>query len=149
MEDHSIKENHYAMTIDAMPRVRLRRLRQHPELRELISEHRLSVKDIILPLFVRAGQKIKSPIASIPGHFQWSVDQLDEEVERIEASQLPGIILFGIPDFKDATGFSVLQPDGVVQRVIQRIRKKAPRLLIVADLCFCRIYRSRPLWCCV
>ncbi|AIT63731.1 Delta-aminolevulinic acid dehydratase [Coxiella burnetii str. Namibia] len=137
MEDHSIKESHHAMAIDALPRVRLRRLRQHPGLRELISEHRLSVKDMILPLFVRAGQKIKNPIASMPGHFQWSVDQLDEEVERIEASQLPGIILFGIPDFKDATGSSALQPDGVVQQAIQRIKKKAPRLLIVADLCFC------------
>ena len=128
MEDHSIKESHYAMSIDALPRVRLRRFRQHTELRELISEHRLSVKDIILPLFMRAGQKIKNPVPSMPGHFQWSIDQLDEEVERIEASQLPGIILFGIPNFKDATGSSALQPNGVVQKAIQRIKKKAPRL---------------------
>ncbi len=120
----------------AMP-TRLRRLRQHAALRELVTEHRLSMKDFVLPLFVKAGVAIKNPIKSMPGHYQLSVDQLDEEIRAIVDCRINAVILFGIPEYKDAIGSSALRADAVVPRAIQKIKQLAPDLLVIADLCFC------------
>lgn len=132
------------MTIDEMstiqiptPEVRLRRLRHHHKLRELITEHRLSVKDLVLPLFIKEGRDIKIPIASMPGQYQWSIDRLDDEIQSILALQIPAVILFGIPAHKDATGSSALMPTGVMQQAIQKIKSISSDLLVIADLCFC------------
>lgn len=125
-----------AKTKIEMP-TRLRRLRQNAALRELVSEHRLSVKDFILPLFIKTGEGLKKPIASMPGHFQLSVDQLDDEIRLIQDLGLGAVFLFGIPDHKDAQGSAAFQIDGVIPRAIQRIKNRAPNLLVIADLCFC------------
>ena len=119
------------------PKVRLRRLRAHPKLRDLISEHQLSVKDLVLPLFIKEGEGIKIPIQSMPGHYQWSVDQLADEIKSIEEANIPAVILFGIPSNKDSLGSSALTEKGVVQQAIQKIKFLSPHLLIIADLCLC------------
>lgn len=119
------------------PLVRFRRLRQHPALRELISEHRVSVRDLIQPLFIKEGTGIRQAITSMPECFQYSADQLDDELQRIAELKIPGIILFGIPGFKDHRGSAALQRDGVIPQAIEKIKKCYPQLLIIADLCFC------------
>ncbi len=119
------------------PVVRLRRLRQHRQLRDLITENRLSVKDLVLPLFVKEGIDDKHPISSMPGHFQWPLNQLSEAVAPLLQAGIPGVLLFGIPTFKDESGSSALSTDGVVQRGISILKQYSPDLLIIADLCLC------------
>lgn len=119
------------------PQVRMRRLRGHPKLRDLIRENSLSVNDLVLPLFIRYGMNIKNPIASMPGHFQYSIDRLPDAICEIVGLKIPAIILFGIPETKDAMGSAALQPNGVIQQAIKAIKAQAPELLIMTDLCFC------------
>lgn len=119
------------------PATRLRRLRCHPKLRDIVRETELTVQDLILPLFVRHGSGVKNPIASMPGHFQFSVDRLAEEISAIVALNIPGVILFGIPAHKDALGSDSYQDQGVIQTAIKAIKNQAPELLIIADTCFC------------
>src|SRR6185312_14229310 len=92
------------------PQLRLRRLRQHPALRNLIRETYLNVHDLIYPLFIHHGKKIKNPIESMPGQFQISLDYLKEEIQEITALGIPGVILFGIPEKKDLRGAIALEP---------------------------------------
>lgn len=119
------------------PKRRLRRLRTHAKMRDLVRENQLFVNDLVLPLFVTHGRNIKKPIASMPGHFQWSVDRLAEEISEIVALKIPAIILFGIPERKDALGSMAYHPDNVIQQAIKLIKQQAPELLIITDLCFC------------
>src|SRR4029077_16831103 len=86
------------------PQLRMRRLRQHPALRELVRETELSVRDLILPLFVRHGSNTRQPIAAMPGHAQLSIDLLADEIREIADLGIPGVILFGIPAWKDVSG---------------------------------------------
>jgi len=120
----------------SMP-VRMRRLRQHPKLRQMISEHQLSVHDLVLPLFIYEGENIRRPIRSMPGHYQLSLDQLDEELAEIEALNIPAVILFGIPKEKDVCGSSALKPEGVIPSAIRYIKSKLPHLIVISDICFC------------
>lgn len=119
------------------PTLRLRRLRQHPLLRELVRETELSVRDLILPLFIRSGTKTRLPIGSMPGHAQMTVDCLPEEVGELVALGIPAVILFGIPATKDAAGAVASRDDGIVQQAIRAIRQTSRELLIITDLCFC------------
>src|SRR5579871_3031184 len=91
------------------PNLRMRRLRQHPALRELVRETELSVRDLILPLFVRTGSNTRQPIASMPGHSQVSIDLLADEIREITGLGIPGVILFGIPQWKDIGGTAALR----------------------------------------
>ena len=120
-----------------LPKVRLRRLRQSTKLRDLVREHHLTVNDLVLPLFITHGSGQRNPIASMPGHFQLSVDQLDNEIQSIQDLQIPAVLLFGIPEYKDALGSSAWQEDGIIQRAVQSIKKIAPELVVIADVCFC------------
>jgi porphobilinogen synthase len=120
-----------------VPSVRLRRLRQHPRLRDLVRETTLSVNDFVLPLFIKAGEGVKRPIASMPGHYQWSLDRLDEILNAVVSSRIPAVILFGLPQVKDDRGSNAWQDHGVVQQAIQVIKSQNPQLLVIADLCFC------------
>ncbi|MGE5191050.1 MAG: porphobilinogen synthase [Deltaproteobacteria bacterium] len=119
------------------PNLRLRRLRQHPALRELVRETEISVRDLILPLFVRHGTNARQPIGSMPGHAQFSVDLLAPEIREIGDLGIPGVILFGIPQWKDMTGSAASRDDGVVQQAIRKIKETSPDLLVITDLCFC------------
>src|SRR5262245_3155200 len=111
------------------PRHRLRRLRGHPRLRDLVREAHLATDDLIYPLFVYHGKNLCREIPSMPGQYQLSLDRLDEPL--VQASQLgvPAIIVFGIPDHKDAHGSAALRDDGIVQEAIRRAKRTAPELL--------------------
>lgn len=119
------------------PTTRLRRLRNNPQIRRLVRDVHLSANNLVLPLFVHAGNRIRRPIDSLPGHFQWSVDQLDEIVRSAVESRLGGVILFGIPEHKDATGSDSTSDGGIVQQAVREIKRIAPDLLVITDVCLC------------
>jgi porphobilinogen synthase len=120
------------------PTVRMRRLRRHPLLRELVRETSLQVSDLILPLFVRPGKGVKKEIPSMPGNFQLSVDRLVEEVGASAELGVRAFILFGIPAHKDATGSSALADDGIVQQALRALRQAfGDQVLLITDECFC------------
>jgi len=116
---------------------RPRRLRRTPLLRRMVQETTLRPSDFIYPLFVRHGTGIQAPIKSMPGQFQWSVDTLTEEASRAFDEGIPAVILFGIPDTKDACGSENFNPDGIVPRSIRALKKARPELLVISDMCFC------------
>ena len=117
--------------------IRPRRLRRSPAIRQMVRETTLSVKDFITPLFVRHGQNIKHPIASMPGQYHFSVDRIGKEVEEIWSLGIPSIILFGLPDKKDAVGSGSYAEDGVVQQAISAIKEKVPEMVVMTDVCLC------------
>lgn len=119
------------------PQLRMRRLRQHPALRELVRETELTVRDLILPLFVRHGTNTRQPIASMPGQSQISLDLLPDDIREIADLGIPGVILFGIPAWKDVSGSAASRDDGVVQQAVRKIKVTSPDLLVMTDLCFC------------
>lgn len=125
------------MSQSGFPVSRMRRLRRTPQLRSLLQENTVSVSDLVLPLFIKAGNNIKNPISSMPGHFQLSLDHLSAEIEEIKQLNIPAVILFGIPEEKDAMGSSALDDNGIIQQSIKLIKKIAPELLVITDLCFC------------
>ena len=120
----------------AFPQTRMRRLRQHPRIRDLIRQTRLSIDDLVLPLFIRE-EGDSQPIASMPGHSQLSLQDLATEVQAITQLKLPAVLLFGIPANKDAEGSFSWRPNGVIQQAISLIKDVAPQLLVISDVCFC------------
>jgi porphobilinogen synthase len=121
----------------SFPVQRPRRLRRTEALRGLVRETRLTTAGLIYPLFVCPGDKVKQEVSSMPGVFQQSVDRIVEECREVEALGIPGVILFGLPETKDARGSSSLAADGVVQRAISAIRKANLKLLVITDVCLC------------
>jgi porphobilinogen synthase len=120
-----------------LPSSRLRRLRSHPRLRDLVREHRLTVDDLIYPLFIYHGTNLKREIASMPGQYQFSLDRLPAAVDEVVELGIPGVLLFGIPAQKDDRGTSACDDAGIVQEAVRRIKRQAPELLIITDVCFC------------
>jgi porphobilinogen synthase len=119
------------------PLHRPRRLRAHPKLRDLVRETRLTVDDLIYPLFVYHGKSLRREIPSMPGQYQLSLDRLDETLSLVTELGIPAVILFGIPVRKDARGSRALDDDGIVQQAIRQAKRAAPGLLVCTDLCFC------------
>jgi porphobilinogen synthase len=119
------------------PTTRLRRLRHNANIRDLVRETRLHLDDLVLPLFIKHGSGIKKPIASMPGHFQISVDQLEAEIKEISALGIKNILLFGIPEIKDGLGQDSYSDHGIIQRAISVIKKIAPEMLVMSDVCLC------------
>jgi porphobilinogen synthase len=119
------------------PTVRMRRRRYHPLIRNLVRETRLSVDNLILPLFVRPGRGVKKEIPSMPGNFQLSVDRLVEEVGEAVELGLKSFILFGIPEHKDAVGSSAADDEGIVQQALRALRSAHHDVLLITDECFC------------
>lgn len=115
----------------------MRRLRYDARLRELVRAVELSPRQMILPLFVRAGSGPKQPIASMPGHYQLTLEDLAAEVREAEQLGLGGVILFGIPAAKDAVGSDACSDAGIVQQALAVVKRAAPKLLAVSDVCFC------------
>jgi porphobilinogen synthase len=103
----------------------------------MVCETVLSADDLIAPLFVVAGSGVVRPIRSMPGHAQISVDQLDPEISEIAELQIPAVLLFGIPAHKDPTGSSGWDPEGPVPQAIRAIKRLAPQLTVIADVCVC------------
>lgn len=106
-------------------------------MRRLVREHSLCADDFIYPVFVIEGSGIKDAVPSMPGIFQYSVDMLSEELDRVEASGIPGVLLFGIPLHKDEIGSSAWSERGAVQEACRLIKRDYPGLLAVADVCLC------------
>jgi porphobilinogen synthase len=121
----------------SFPTTRLRRLRRAEPLRRLVRETRLSRDDLVLPLFVVEGRDVREAVASMPGVFRHSVDQVVSEAKLVHDLGIPAVILFGIPDRKDARGSGADAPDGVVQRAVAAIKQAVPELGVVTDVCLC------------
>ena len=119
------------------PTKRLRRLRYNPLIRDMIRETELSKNDFIYPLFVMTGEKIKNDVKSMPGVFQFSVDNLVEECKEVASLGIPAVILFGIPKNKDEKGSGAYDPHGIIQRAIKAIKTEVKNLLVITDVCLC------------
>ncbi len=119
------------------PATRMRRLRYHPGVRRLVQEYRLDPANLILPLFAVTGENVRSPIGSMPGQFQLSVDTLCREAEKLQALGIGGVMLFGLPAEKDDTGSDSYQQQGIIQQAVRAVRCAAPELLVTTDVCFC------------
>src|SRR5262249_28558430 len=119
------------------PQTRLRRLRYHPVIRDLVRETTLSAHDFILPLFVRPGKNIKNEITSMPGNYQLSVDRLIDEVGSAADLGVRAFIFFGIPAAKDADGSIAWQDDGIVQHALRALRPIFKDVLLITDECVC------------
>ncbi len=119
------------------PIQRPRRLRQSEAIRSLVRETRLSTAGLIYPMFVCPGKGVRTEVASMPGVCQQSVDELVKECREVEQLGIPGVILFGLPEHKDARGSEAVLVSGVVQRAIEGIRKAKLNLLVITDVCLC------------
>src|SRR5256885_13508648 len=116
---------------------RMRRLRRTSALRRLVSETHIAPSQLIWPLFVVHGQGVRRPIAALPGVSHVSVDEIVKDAERAASLGLGGIILFGIPATKDATGSEAYDDQGIVQQAIRAVKRAVPDLLVIGDVCLC------------
>ena len=121
----------------SFPAQRPRRLRRTEALRGLVRETRLTTGGLIYPMFVCPGKNVRKEVGSMPGIAQQSVDQIVKECREVESLGIPGVILFGLPESKDARGASSTSAQGVVQRAIEAIRKAKLNLLVITDVCLC------------
>jgi porphobilinogen synthase len=119
------------------PIKRLRRLRYNPIIRDMIRETYLSKKDLIYPLFVVHGTKIKNEVKSMPGVYQMSVDTLVEECKEVVSLGIPAVILFGIPEHKDEKGSEAYDPNGIIQQAVRAIKQNVKNLVVITDVCMC------------
>jgi porphobilinogen synthase len=121
-------------TAQGFPTTRMRRLREHPGVRELVRETRLVAANLVLPLFVRSGEKLRRPISAMPGHAQLSPDLLAEEVREAAALGLGGVILFGIPARKDHAGSEATDPTGIIPQAVRVAKEAAPELPVITEV---------------
>lgn len=119
------------------PKRRMRRLRATPALREWVAESQLTRNSLVKPIFVCEGEEIERQISSLPGQFHYSVDRVPEVAKRIQDAGVPGVLLFGIPNNKDASGSASTDPSGVVPRAVGAIREAAADLIVIGDVCLC------------
>jgi porphobilinogen synthase len=119
------------------PITRMRRLRRTETLRGMVRETRLACDDLVLPLFVVEGSSVREPIASMPGVYRYSVDQVVDECKRVRDLGVPAVILFGIPAEKDATGSGADAQDGIVQRAVAALKREVSGLCVMTDVCLC------------
>ena len=119
------------------PKIRLRRLRSTDTIRKLVRETTLSVNDLVYPLFVRPGTGLKQPIDSMKACFHFSPDTIAAEAAEIASLGIPAVILFGLPDKKDPAASEAYAHDAAVQQAIAQIKKTAPNLLVITDVCLC------------
>ncbi|MEI6187113.1 MAG: porphobilinogen synthase [Alphaproteobacteria bacterium] len=116
---------------------RPRRLRYNSVLRDMVKETRLHLDNFIMPLFIKHGKNLKIQISSMPEQFQFSIDTLEAEIKEIVNLGIKSVILFGVPEKKDAIGSDSLSDEGIIAQAIKQIKKLAPNLLVVADVCMC------------
>src|SRR5688572_5702979 len=123
--------------VGRFPAYRPRRLRQSAALRRLVSETELNISQLVLPFFVRTGRKQRKPVGSMPGVFQLSTDELLRDATRAHALGIPAVLLFGIPDVKDAKASGAYARNGIVQQGLRLLKKELPDLLVITDVCLC------------
>ena len=116
---------------------RPRRLRTSEAMRKLVRETGVTVADLIYPMFIVEGTDIKREIPSMPGVYHFSIDKFLQELEEIRELGIPGVLLFGVPDYKDEAGSGAYSDDGIIQRALRKAKKKFPGLLFIADVCLC------------
>lgn len=121
----------------SFPEDRLRRLRRTATWRRLVRETVLSADDLVFPMFIVPGENVATPISSMPGMEQLSVDRAVQEAREVFELGVPAVILFGLPVHKDAEGSEGYEPDGIVPRAIRAIKEESPDLLVWADVCLC------------
>ncbi|MEN6318687.1 MAG: porphobilinogen synthase [Syntrophaceae bacterium] len=119
------------------PAYRPRRLRKNENFRRMIRETKLSVDDLVYPLFVTTGKDVKKPISSMPGNFQMSVDHLVKEVQKTKDSGIPAILLFGIPQKKDDVASGAFTKDGIIQQAVRSVKDKVSDIVVITDVCLC------------
>ena len=123
--------------LGSFPVRRPRRLRQSAALRRLVRETELSAAQLVLPLFVRSGCKLRRPIAAMPGVFQLSPDELVREATAAAEAGVPAVLLFGIPDLKDNRASGAFARNGIVQQAVRLLKRELPKLLVITDVCLC------------
>jgi len=121
----------------SFPKIRMRRLRSSDSMRRLVRKTTLSVDDLVYPLFVREGKGLKQPIKTMTDCFHFSPDTIAAEAVEVASLRIPAVLLFGLPGKKDDIGSQAWAEDGVVQRSIREIKKAAPELLVITDVCLC------------
>ena len=119
------------------PALRPRRLRQSPALRRLVAETHLSADQLVLPLFARPGRKLRREVGAMPGVFQLSPDEVVREASRAHEAGVPAVLLFGIPEKKDAKASGAYARNGIVQQTVRLLKKELPSLLVITDVCLC------------
>jgi porphobilinogen synthase len=119
----------------AFPVNRMRRLRNNAKIRDMVRENRLSVEQLIYPMFVTHGKGIKSEISSMPGNYRFSTDLLVDEIKEASDLGINSIILFGIPHLKDAVGSEAYSPNGIVQEALRKIKESVPEVIVITDVC--------------
>ena len=119
------------------PLYRPRRLRESPLIRKMVRETTLRTADLIYPLFTLHGRGVREPIASMPGQFRLSIDELLKECKDAQSMGIPGVLLFGIPQDKDARGSEAYAEDGIIQQAVRAIKETVPDLLVITDVCLC------------
>ncbi|MFL5526590.1 MAG: porphobilinogen synthase [Gemmatimonadaceae bacterium] len=123
--------------MSSFPSYRGRRLRRTAPLRNLVRETSLSPSQLVLPVFVRSGEKLRRPVESMPGVSQTSVDEMLRDADAAAKANVGGILLFGVPDTKDATGSSAWDESGAVQTAARALKKEIPDLVVITDVCMC------------
>lgn len=119
------------------PYIRMRRLRENGIVRDLVREHKVTLDDLIMPLFVVEGLTKKEEIVSMPGQYRFSLPELVDECKQLWDSGVKAVILFGIPQHKDADGTGAFIENGIVQQAMSQIKKAVPELLVIGDVCMC------------
>ena len=119
------------------PTQRMRRLRRNEGIRRMVQESRLSVADLIYPLFVVAGKGIKKEIEPLPGNYHFSIDRLEEEVRELSDLGIPAVLLFGLPERRDEFASESYDQKGVVQEAVRRLKKSVPGMILITDVCLC------------
>jgi porphobilinogen synthase len=127
------------VTEPPFPTTRLRRLRASAALRDLIRETEIRARDLIYPLFIAEGTQVQQPISAMPGQYRWSVDRLPSTIEKIAALGIPAVLLFGVLEAasKDETGSAAWEDHGVVQEAIRALKRAAPHVVVITDVCLC------------
>jgi porphobilinogen synthase len=125
------------MNLPGFPVARPRRLRTSPTLRRLVAETSLNVSSHVLPLFARSGKKLRRPVDAMPGVFQLSPDEILREATAARTLGVPAVLLFGIPDKKDAKAGGAYAKNGIVQQTVRLLKKELPSLLVITDVCLC------------
>ena len=123
--------------MSSFPQYRPRRLRRTAALRNLVRETQLAPSQLVLPVFVRDGKRVRRPVGSMPGVSQTSVDEMLRDAEAAAKAGVGGIILFGVPETKDANGSSAWDDDGAVQAGVRALKKEIPDLVVITDVCMC------------
>ena len=123
--------------VGEFPKLRGRRLRRNEALRRLVRETKLTLDDLIYPVFVRFGEGVVEEVPSMPGVYRYSVDKAVDAVKEVRDLGIPAVILFGIPEHKDEVGSDTWSDEGIIQKALRAIKKEVPDILLITDVCFC------------